>query len=56
MSIIHLTVEGEALKKQCVEIPYQIGSCLKMPMEDIQQLHRLLYMILTENNLNCDKG
>lgn len=52
--IIHLTQEGESLKKECVEIPYKIGSCLKMPMEDIQQLHRLLYRLIEENNLSCE--
>lgn len=51
--IIHLTEEGKSLKEKCVEIPYKIGNCLNMSMEDIKELHRLLYTLLQDDGLEC---
>lgn len=53
--IIHLTDQGLALKEKCVEIPYKIGSCLNLSMADIKELHRLLYVLLQETDLECNE-
>ncbi len=52
--IIHLDQEGLELKNKCMDIPLKIGNCLKMPTEDLQHLHRLLYQILKDIDLNCE--
>lgn len=43
---IHITDEGEALKDKAVNIPAQIGQCVKLTQEEAGQLHQLLHKLL----------
>ncbi|MHC6179655.1 MarR family winged helix-turn-helix transcriptional regulator [Clostridium sp. JNZ X4-2] len=47
--LITLTDQGDKLKRQAVEIPMQVGKCVKLESEEIGQLYNLLYKIL--NNI-----
>ena len=43
---VTLTAEGEALKDQAVDIPKQMGGCMKLSTEDAEVLYRVLYKVL----------
>lgn len=43
---IVLTEKGENLKQKAVEIPGQIGNCIKLNEQDAKDLYRLLYKVL----------
>ncbi len=43
---VTLTAEGEALKDQAVDIPKQMGGCMKLSAEDAEVLYRVLYKVL----------
>ncbi len=45
---VTLTKEGEALKKKAVDVPFQIGSCIKLEPDEAETLYRLLYKLLGE--------
>ena len=47
--IVAITNKGEELKKQAVDIPAKIVSCLPIDKEDQKELYQLLYKIL--NNM-----
>lgn len=44
--IVELTEEGRQLKKEAVEVPQQVGSCIRLEPEEALQLYRLLYKLL----------
>lgn len=44
--VITITKEGEELKEQAVNVPMQMGSCMKLTPEESAQLYRLLYKVL----------
>ena len=44
--VITITKEGEELKEQALNIPIQMGSCVKLTSEERVQLYQLLYKIL----------
>ncbi len=43
---IHITNEGEELKDKAVNIPAQIGQCVKLSPEEAGQLYQLLHKLL----------
>lgn len=50
--IISVTQTGEELKKQAIEIPHRIASCVNLDESEAMELYRLLYKILgTENRI-----
>ena len=44
--IVELTEEGRKLKDEAVEVPQQVGSCIRLEPEEALQLYRLLYKVL----------
>ena len=44
--IVELTEEGSRLKNEAVEVPQQVGSCIRLEPEEALQLYRLLYKVL----------
>ena len=44
--IVELTEEGRKLKDEAVEVPQQVGSCIRLEPEEAMQLYRLLYKVL----------
>jgi len=44
---VSLTIEGENLREKAVEIPGQVGKCLKLDKDEMIALHRTLYKILS---------
>ncbi|NLU07118.1 MAG: MarR family transcriptional regulator [Clostridiales bacterium] len=48
--IVTLTDRGNKLREQAVEIPMQVGKCVKLKLEEAQELYKLLYKML--NNMN----
>ena len=46
--IVTLTEQGRALKEKAKDIPYRIGSCIKMDESDARSLYILLYQLLKE--------
>ncbi|MBQ9687518.1 MAG: MarR family transcriptional regulator [Oscillospiraceae bacterium] len=44
--LVTLTETGEALKERAVEIPPQIGSCIRLSQEDAYQLYCLLHKLM----------
>ena len=44
--LVELSAEGEALKEKAVEIPPQVGACLRLAPEDALQLYSLLHRML----------
>ena len=44
--IVELTGEGRKLKDEAVEVPQQVGSCIRLEPEEALQLYRLLYKVL----------
>lgn len=44
--IVELTEEGSRLKNEAVEVPQQVGSCIRLEPEESMQLYRLLYKVL----------
>lgn len=45
---VRLTAEGRKLKEKAVEIPWQVGSCMKLTPEEAKTLYSLLYKVLEE--------
>ena len=43
---VTLTPEGDALKDQAVDIPKQMGCCMKLSPEDAEVLYKVLYKVL----------
>ncbi len=43
---VTLTKEGDALKDQAVDIPKQMGCCMKLSPEDAEALYKVLYKVL----------
>ncbi|MBE5783853.1 MAG: MarR family transcriptional regulator [Clostridiales bacterium] len=46
--LVTLTHKGEALKEEAIAVPGQMGQCLKLPIEDIMALHRILHQMLKD--------
>lgn len=46
--VICITKEGEALKEQALEVPVQMGQCVKLTEEEAKLLYQILYKILGE--------
>lgn len=44
--LLCLTPEGVALREKCLDIPHQIGSCLRLSPEEAAELYRLCYKTL----------
>lgn len=44
--IVELTEEGSRLKTEAMEVPQQVGSCIRLEPEEAMQLYRLLYKVL----------
>ena len=44
--IVELTEEGSRLKEEAVEVPQQVGSCIRLEPEEALTLYRLLYKVL----------
>ncbi len=44
--IIAITPKGEALREQAVDIPKEMGSCVKLTPEDAATLYRILHQLL----------
>jgi DNA-binding MarR family transcriptional regulator len=44
--IITVTDAGMALREKALEIPPQVGSCVRLSKEDAEELYRLCYQIL----------
>lgn len=40
--LISLTKQGEALKDQAIKVPYEMGGCIDLPVEELLQLKYLL--------------
>lgn len=49
--VVTLTDKGEELKKQAVQVPYQIGKCICLEQEEAVMLHGILHKILN----NCER-
>ena len=49
--IVEITLEGENLKEQAVDIPMQIADCTNLSEEEAMLLYSLLYKILGEVNV-----
>ncbi|MCH3964495.1 MAG: MarR family transcriptional regulator [Clostridium sp.] len=47
--LVTLTEHGDKLKNQAVEIPAQVGKCVKLKVEEVRELYKLLYKML--NNM-----
>jgi DNA-binding MarR family transcriptional regulator len=53
--IISLTNKGIQLKDKAIKVPEEISSCIDIPPQDAKELHRILYLILRQDNKrNCD--
>jgi DNA-binding MarR family transcriptional regulator len=46
--LVALTDRGGRLKEQAVEIPMQLGKCVKLKSEEAGQLYNLLYKMLND--------
>ncbi len=44
--VVTITEEGEALKDLALDIPYEMGSCVKLSPEEAKVLYNLLYKII----------
>lgn len=44
--VVTITKEGEALKDKAVDIPLEMGSCVKLSAEEAKVLYNLLYKII----------
>ena len=44
--IISLTESGDALKEKALEIPYKMGKCVPISVEDAKTLYDILYKLL----------
>ena len=44
--MVSLTEAGEALKDKAVNVPYEIGKCVPLTMEEAKTLYNLLYKLL----------
>ena len=44
--IVAITEQGEALKNDAVDIPYQVSRCAKLEPEEARTLYSLLYKLL----------
>ncbi|MBQ9199974.1 MAG: MarR family transcriptional regulator [Lachnospiraceae bacterium] len=45
---VTITKAGEDLKKKAVDVPLQIGSCIRLEPEEAETLYKLLYKLLGE--------
>ncbi|HCX03894.1 MAG TPA: MarR family transcriptional regulator [Clostridiales bacterium] len=53
--IVTLTKKGKKLKDEALKVPQEISSCIDIPPKDAQKLHRLLHLILKQDNKEqCD--
>lgn len=43
---VSITPKGEELKKKAVDIPQQVGKCVKLELTEANELYQLLYKIL----------
>lgn len=43
---IKITENGNALKKQVIEIPQKVGRCVNLEEEEAMQLYKILYKVL----------
>ncbi len=43
---IQITENGNALKKQVIEIPQKVGRCVNLEEEEAMQLYKILYKVL----------
>ncbi len=50
--IVSITEKGEALKDKAISIPAKMGECLPLTVEEVKQLHSILYKIL--GNFDCE--
>lgn len=48
--IISITDKGMELREKALSVPENMGTCIKLSLEEAQSLHKVLYKIL--NNLN----
>ena len=48
--MISLTKEGKDLQKRCKDIPDSVGKCIRLNKEDAENLYRILYQILKEED------
>ena len=48
--MISLTKEGKDLQKKCRDIPATVGECIHLNKEDAENLYRILYQILGEED------
>jgi DNA-binding MarR family transcriptional regulator len=46
--MILLTEDGEALKDKALTVPERVGKCLKLDVEEIGVLYKLLYKIINQ--------
>lgn len=44
--IVSVTDKGSELKKEAVDVPFQMGSCIKLTREEALTLYKLLYKLL----------
>jgi len=44
--IVSLTETGEKLKEKAVDVPYQMGGCIRLTREEAMTLYSLLYKLL----------
>ncbi|PKM73234.1 MAG: MarR family transcriptional regulator [Firmicutes bacterium HGW-Firmicutes-16] len=47
--IVTITEKGEALKKEAVDIPSKMMSCISLPPEEAKTLYYLLYKVLGQS-------
>lgn len=44
--IVSLSKEGEKLKSKCADIPYEMGKCINLSIDEAKVLYSLLYKVL----------
>lgn len=44
--IVEITEAGKALREKAVDIPPQVGACIRLEPQEAMQLYRLLYKVL----------
>ncbi|MCH4191637.1 MAG: MarR family transcriptional regulator [Butyrivibrio sp.] len=52
--IVTLTEEGNQLKEKALDIPSQIGACVRLDQEQAHQLYQILYRILGDMEKKAD--
>jgi len=48
--IVEITEEGEKFKENVVNVPYEVGSCVKLSENDAKDLYRILYQLLDDQS------